>query len=282
MERDIFRFDLQLFAEGDGGADGSAGAAGGEPGGAGDGGAGGGTPSGETGNQAGAGGGQAGGGEEMIPKSQVERAIQARLAQAQRSTGELQRHKTIVDRISSITGQSVEAIEAQLDGLALENEAQRLGVNPQVAQAITQMNTALRQTQATNRQMQLDLEESQLKTNPMFAQALADKDTSARVKEMAMKTGLPLEKAFWLSEGTSYAQNMEKQIEARVTANIQNRMGKGGILTEDTSKFDSLGLDPEELAYCQSTGRDPEEYAALKNMNNIEQYRAHKKKKDKK
>jgi len=264
---DLYRINLQLFADPPGGESGGA-------------------PSGDPGP----GGDPSGGGsgnpppntptERMFTETQMQGAIRARLAEEQKKYADYDSNKNIVDRLAKITGRSAQDIQKELDGLVMETEANQAGMHPVVYQQLNQGAREIESMREENLNIRMDLEESKLMNDPMYS-SLKDKTVNDTVREYARKTGATMEQSFWATQGATTMKQRELEMEQRIKTNLQNQMGHGNIMTEMTEEVKGLGLTADELAYCRQTGKDPADYAAMKNMNSIDAYRAHKKSKQK-
>jgi hypothetical protein len=274
MERKIL-MDLQMFAEGDptgGGAPGGDPTPGGNP-----------SPGGAPGgNETPPTGGSPGGSTpRMFTEEQMQIAIRARLAEEQKKYTDYDRHKGIVERMSKITGRSVDDLETELTGISVQMAAQQTGLPPQVYNQLTQTNNEVKKVKEDNLNMRLSMEETQLKTDPVYASALSDATTLNNVREYAKKMDCSMEQAFWATQGPNQVKQMQREMEQRIKSQYQDKLSRGNILTDVTDEVKSLGLSPTELSFCQERGFDPAEYAALKNSNDIESYRKHKNSKKK-
>lgn len=226
-------------------------------------------------------------GDKTFTQAQVESMIKARIAEAKKSTetqyGDYEKNKAILNRIAQMSGITTEALEQQLEVIEAEAVAKQTGISPQVYQAVKAQQSQIDKLNQDATNYKLDAQEATLKANPLYKDAFSDEDTRGEIRSFAIKTGVTLEQAFWATQGSKGTEQMERDIEQRILTNIQNKMGKGNILSDGGGAVvdKNFGLSPEEVAFYTAQGEDLEDMAALKNMNNIDQFREHKAKKAK-
>lgn len=269
----LWRRNLNPFFDVDPGAGGGAAPAGGDP------------TAGVGGAPAGSTTPSAGGGEESIPKSQVENIVRTRLAEQAASINAKykghDKYKGIVEKMGKLTNKEIDALAQELEAIEIQVGAAQAGVNPQLYQSMITNQNEIKALREDNQRTKMDFEETTLKSNPVYGPAFADESTRTEIRDFAVKTGVTLEQAFWATQGTKRASQIESDTEKRVKASLLDAQARGGIINDTTSAPTDLGLTAQELAYCKETDTDPEDYAAAKNSNSIEAYRAHKKKKGK-
>lgn len=226
-----------------------------------------------------------GAGEESIPKSQVESIIRARIAEQassmQSKYADHDKYKGVVERIAKITQRPVDDLARELEAIELQVGASQVGLPPQVFQEIVNTQNEVKTLKEENQKTKLDNEENALKANPTYATAFGNEESRKEIREFATKTGVSLEQAFWATQGSKQAGQMERDIEQRIMTKLKNNQALGGVINDTSTGATDLGLTPEELAYCRATNMAPEDYAALRGANSITAYRAYKAKRGK-
>lgn len=226
------------------------------------------------------------GGEKNYTQSQVEGMIKARIAEAKASAekqlGEMGKYKGLAEKIAAMTGNTLDSIEEQLAQIEAEAVSKQTGIPAPVYQEMVKTQDRMTKLEKENLEARLDLEETKLMTNPTYS-SLKNDDVRKEVRDLATKSGLTVEQAFWASQGSKGTAQMERDIEQRVLASIQNKAGKGNILSDGggSPADPTYGLSADEIAFYESQGDNLEEMAALKAGNSIDQYRKFKKSKSK-
>jgi len=260
-------FDLQLFGDGGQGDDGGT---------AGDGTGGDGTD-GDTGT-AGTGGGTAGTGganPRTFTQEEVQAAIRGRLAEEQKKYQNYDTYKGLVERISTLTGQTPEAIAVQLEQIETQRriqQQQQQGISPEIAR---QLESTQRESQQTREQLletQYNLEEERLVRDALYA-PLKEEEIKKSVREFAKKNNMTLEQAFWATQGPTRAKQMQTEIEQRVSTSLREKMARGGVLTDDADDGGAGSLTPEQRAAARLMGLSEEEYKASLDSPDLESYR---------
>jgi len=225
--------------------------------------------------------------DKVYTQAQVESMIKTRIAEAKESVqkqyGDHDKYKSLATRLAAMTGNTVDNIEAELEKLEAEAVSKQTGISPQVYQEIKAQQSQLTQLQKDNINFRLDAEEAKLMNNPAYKDGLNKEEIRNEVRDFAEKTGLSVEQAYWATQGVKGTQQMERDIEQRILASINNKTGKGGVISDSggAPSDPNFGLTAEEVAFFTERGDDLEEMAILKGSNGIEAHRAYKKAKAK-
>jgi len=232
------------------------------------------TPSGDTG------GGKAGvatpdGGEKTTyTKDEVSAIVQSRLGD--------DRSRKIIEKMSKQTGLTVEQIEARMDEFdrqqvnkTIKEQAEKAGVDPALLSAVANNHAELKDIRMT---MQLQDMLNDAENYPglnAFKQDVIDE---------AQESNISLKKAYFIVAGSKdNIKQIQREAEQRVINNRQKRAGKDRVQGDSSSGVgDEVDYSDADIAAAKKVHMDVEEYVALRNSDNIDTYRAYKKKKQQK
>jgi hypothetical protein len=222
--------------------------------------------------------------EEMVPKSQVERIVSARVNETNKRYADYdtyksghEKYKGALSKMAKIAGlDSEEALLAQLDLAESRGTLSTAptGTTTPVRQVMDpELKKEIETARNETRDTRFDLEENRLTADPTYAD-LKQPEVKQAVRDYATKNGTNMQTAFWVMYGPTVAKKQVDATEQRVRASLQEQLARGGVITEMTPEIKALGLEPDEIAGAQHMGMTPEFYAGLKNAKTIDDYRA--------
>jgi hypothetical protein len=218
-------------------------------------------------------------GEEMIPKSRVQEIIRQRLAETRAKYQDYETLKGVVSQLEKLTGLTLDQLSQQLAAYEQQLVSRQVGVPPQILGQLDATQREALKAREESLNIRLDLEEERLKNSPLYADLKEDQEVRQAVREYAKRNGVSLEQAYWAVQGPKRVEQIKRETEQRVLADLKAKAAYGGVMGDSSEEIQKLGLTPEELSAARAMGMDPKEYAALKNVDNIEAYRSLKKKK---
>lgn len=210
--------------------------------------------------------------EELIPKSQAQRAIQERLAREKEKMEKLEqessRFKSTMEKIARSSNMTVDQV---VDFVNQQVQGQTPNAGNYNAALEEQVQNTNKVALETRRQM----EEDKLSRDPLYKDYDDIKD---EVREFADSYGIPLEQAYWAVNGPSRAEKLKSETEQKVLQDVKKRRNLGAE-SDATPEIKKLGLNQDELSMAKSVGMSPEEFAAMKNMRGMGDYEDYKSKK---
>lgn len=221
--------------------------------------------------QPGAGAAGDGGAAPKYTDEDVQRIIQGRLKSEKQK---YQLAQSIVDGLTAATGRNPEELYAELQTLMSGVDAgPQPQPDPQLHQAQALATYAGQVALQTHRQMEL----GELKQSPTVYAGLDKEDTVNELVSFANQRGLTLKEAYWQLYGEKRAQEIQREVEQRVLEGVRVRSSLGAE-GDSVAELEKLGLGPDEIAFAKAQGMNPKDYAALKNVKDLDSFRALKKK----
>lgn len=218
-------------------------------------------------------------GEEMIPKSRVQEIIRQRIAETHAKYKDYDTLKGLAEQLEKLTGLDVNTINQQLSAYAQQIVAHQTGIPPQLSSQLDATQREALKAREENLNIRLDLEEERLKNNPLYADLKDNQEVRQAVRDYAKKMGVSLEQAYWAVQGSKRVEQVQRETEQRVLAELQAKAAYGGVMGDSSQEIRDLGLTPDEIGAARLLGMDPKEYAALKKAEDLDAYRSLKSKK---
>lgn len=210
--------------------------------------------------------------EEMISKSQAQKAIQERLAREKQKMEQIKKEsdkfKSTMEQIARSSNMSVEQV---IDYVNQQVEGQ----NPAAGSYNSNLEEEIKNASSVAMETRREMEEDKLSRDPLYKDYDDIKD---EVRDFADTYGMPLEQAYWAVNGPSRAKTLKSETEQKVLQDVKKRRGLGAE-SDATPEIKKLGLSKEELNMAKSVGMEPEEFAAMKGMRGIGDYEEYKSKK---
>lgn len=221
---------------------------------------------------------------DTVDKQSASRAIQAEKAKLkQKYEGQINQYRSVVDRLTKVTGLTPEQLAQRLDAFTQQQQAQQAqqsGLDPQVYQHLNGMANVLQATRAETLKLQRELEKSKLMANPTYADFA---DVEEDVTEYADRFGVSLEQAYWAVNGSKRAEQIAREAEQRAIANRENTRDFSVVSGDRSTGSDSAKFESEEEMLAASIfGLSAEDYKALEKADNIDKWNKYLEKKKRK
>lgn len=213
------------------------------------------------------------GGEEkdtLYTQEQVENAIKTRVSTFNRKLEKMKPYETAVKKISEITGLSVDALIARLQGMSDVEQAKILGVSPQQLALRRQMTESAKAANEQTIKLQRELEEQKMLSDPKYKDYPLYKEEVLELMDENPK--LSMKQAYILAKGEKGTQaavrDAEQRAVAKMTKSSNQRMVKPGITPGKTAPK----IDAATIAAAKRVGMDPAEYAAFANISTLDEF----------
>ncbi|MCU7521935.1 MAG: hypothetical protein HF312_17100 [Ignavibacteria bacterium] len=217
--------------------------------------------------------------EPSYRKEQVQKIVQTRVGTYAKRVQKLQPYKEAVDKICEVTGLNFDSLIGRLTNMTDEEQAKILGVPvAQIAQA-RQTRVTIAKEQGKNQSLQRQLEETQLKSDPKFHDYDLFKEEIDELLDENPK--LSIKQAYLLAKGDVALDVAARDGEQRAIARRVKTAQTKKVVNTGNSNAVSNGpkLSPQVVQAAKRIGMDPVEYAKYQGIDNIDAYRASKKKK---
>lgn len=221
---------------------------------------------------------------DLLDQEKEEKTVPLKALEAERkkwqerlNDPELAKAKALVDLLKQTTGKDLDTIQRELEQ-AQVNRYIDSGVDPQMAQHLVIQQRQMSELNKMLAKQKRDIEIAELKNKPLFKDIELYRE---EVETYADRTGMSLKNAFLDLYGETLYQDMERQIEQRVLANIQKRQSKKVDTTQSsqTKAHPRVKLTADEEAIARAAGMTAVEYAAMKKISTPDQYQKFKAKK---
>lgn len=213
------------------------------------------------------------GGEEkdtLYTQEQVENAIKTRVSTFNRKLEKMKPYETAVKKISEITGLSVDALIARLQGMSDVEQAKILGVSPQQLALRRQMTESTKAANEQTIKLQRELEEQKMLSDPKYKDYPLYKEEVLELMDENPK--LSMKQAYILAKGEKGTQaavrDAEQRAVAKMTKSSNQRIVKPGVTPGKTAPK----IDAATIAAAKRVGMDPAEYAAFANISTLDEF----------
>lgn len=203
--------------------------------------------------------------EGYIPKEKVSEIIRQRVNKLNEKYKNYNKYQQAMNKLIQMSGLTEEQFYTQLERLELQQKAQQLGVSPEIVKQIEESQRAVEEARRTTLNMKYEMEEAQLKSNPLYEDYDSVKD---QVREVAERTGMSLEQAYWATYGPQLLQKQTKMTEQRVNHNQRYKYKRDSVEIDGGSKMDknpAAKLSESEIRMASKLGMSPDEYALYNN-----------------
>lgn len=214
--------------------------------------------------------------EPSYKKSQVESIVKTRVGTLNRRIDKLQNFKKAVDKMCEITGLDFEKLANRLETMTVEEQAKILGMTPQQIRDAQQSRAEVAKERGVNQTLARQLEEQKLMADPKFSDFDLYKDEIDELIEENPK--LTLKQAYLLAKGDTAVTSAARDAEQRALAKQVNSQKKGVVKPVGSSGKSGTKLSAEVVSAAKAVGMDPVEYAKYQSIDNLDSYRASKKK----
>lgn len=204
--------------------------------------------------------------ENYIPKEKVSEIVRQRVNELNKKYSNYETYKSTIDKLIKLSGLTEEQFFKQLEQVELQQQAQQMGVSPEIARQIQESQRAAEMARQQALEMKYAIEEQQLIQNPMYKEVY-DK-VKDEIREFANKTGTSLEQALWAIKGKELAEYQTKMTEHRVQHNYQYKQQRNTVENEGGAKTPNnpgASLSDYERRIAQEMGMSPDEYALYAN-----------------
>ena len=212
----------------------------------------------------------------LYTKRDVETMIRGRL-EAERAKLEKQYAdapvlRSLAERLQRTTGMTADQIIARIDQYMQAESARRMGLSPQVADEIYSARSLAEQNRLETLNLRMDLEERDILNDPYFVGYNEIRD---KVREMSLKTGMSLKKAYAaLTVGDPKIEaQRQREAEARLQHSIRQKAGRGTVAGDSPKGGQKLEYTPEQETAAKIFGMDIEEYLISEKSRDIDEYR---------
>lgn len=211
----------------------------------------------------------------MYSKEQVQAIIRTRVANMEKKIEKLRQAETAIDRIAEVSGLSREQLIIRLNNMSDEEQAKILGVPVEQVANMRLARAAQIEQEKQIKKLNRQLEMTELKADKRYADIdLFMDDVLNKVEE---HPSLSLKDAYVLVKGELGIDAKIRDAEQRAV-NSQAK-AKSKVLVNPVGNAQDQVKKPDKqlLANASRVGMDANEYAAFKNIDNIDAYRAYKK-----
>lgn len=211
----------------------------------------------------------------MYSKEQVQAIIRTRVANMEKKIERLRQAETAIDRIAEVSGLSREQLITRLNNMSDEEQAKILGVPVEQVANMRLARAAQIEQEKQIKKLNRQLEMTELKADKRYADIdLFMDDVLNKVEE---HPSLSLKDAYVLVKGELGIDAKIRDAEQRAV-NSQAK-AKSKVLVNPVGNAQDQVKKPDKqlLANASRVGMDANEYAAFKNIDNIDAYRAYKK-----
>lgn len=212
--------------------------------------------------------------DKKYSKAEVSAMIQSRLGE--------DKSRKIIEKMSKQTGLTVEQLEARIEEFdrqqldkQIKDQAEKAGVDPALLSAVANQHADLRDIKMT---MQLQDMLNNVEDYPGL------KSFKQEVIDEAQSLGIPLKKAYFIVAGSKdNIKQIQREAEQRVINDRQKRAGKDRVQGDSSSGVGGeVEYSDADIAAAKKVRMDVEEYVAVRDSQNIDDYRNFKKKKQQK
>jgi hypothetical protein len=190
--------------------------------------------------------------EEVKPKGKEQdataRAVMAERNKWKAKLEEANKGNPLLQKLMQLTGiTNMEQLQTRLDAAEAATIAKSQNITPEQAQIQLQQQRQHEQMQQELRNLKYENEAQKLMQDPFFADL---SDHRQEFQEIADRTGLTLEEVYMSKRGKVRMKEMEREIEARVTANQSKKQKAKVDTTGDGTKVQSpkVDLSPDLMA----------------------------------
>jgi hypothetical protein len=211
----------------------------------------------------------------MYSKEQVQAIIRTRVANMEKKIEKLRQAETAIDRIAEVSGLSREQLIIRLNNMSDEEQAKILGIPAEQVANMRLARKAQIEQEKQIKKLNRQLEMTELKADKRYADIdLFMDDVLNKVEE---HPSLSLKDAYVLVKGELGIDAKIRDAEQRAV-NSQAK-AKSKVLVNPVGNAQDQVKKPDKqlLANASRVGMDANEYAAFKNIDNIDAYRAYKK-----
>lgn len=213
--------------------------------------------------------------EVTYKKDQVEKIVSTRVNTLNKRNEKLIQYKAAVDNICEITGLDFDTLTKKLTGMSPQEQAAVLGVTVEQAQAAQHTRKLEKTVLTENQRLTRQIEEKDLRADKRYSDYDIFKEEINDFLEENPK--LSLKQAYLLVKGDVALEAAARDAEQAAIARQVNASNKGivkpGGTTGPTTKL-SAGV----VSAAKAVGMDPVEYANYSKVDNLDAYRAMKKK----
>lgn len=211
----------------------------------------------------------------MYSKEQVQSIIRTRVANMEKKIEKLRQAETAIDRIAEVSGLSREQLIMRLNNMSDEEQAKILGVPAEQVANMRLARTAQIEQEKQIKKLNRQLEMTELKADKKYADIdLFMDDVLNKVEE---HPSLSLKDAYVLVKGELGIDAKIRDAEQRAVNSQAKAKTKGLVNPVGNAQEQIKKPDKQLITNAARVGMDANEYAAFKNIDNIEQYRAYKK-----
>jgi len=214
--------------------------------------------------------------EPTYKKGQVESIVKTRVGTLQKKIDRLTGFQKAVDKLCEITGLNFDALTARLENMSIDQQAQILGKTPD---EVRQVREAQKEQVAANGKLQSmtrQLEEQTLKSDVKFHDFDLYKEEIDELVQDNPK--LSLKQAYMLAKGDTAIIAASRDAEQRAIAKAVNMRSKGVVSPIGGVGDKGMKLDAATISAAKSIGMDPLEYKKYQSIDNLDAFRASKKK----
>lgn len=211
----------------------------------------------------------------MYSKEQVQSIIRTRVANMEKKIEKLRQAETAIDRIAEVSGLSREQLITRLNNMSDAEQAKILGIPAEQVANMRVARTAQIEQEKQIKKLNRQLEMTELKADKKYADIdLFMDDVLNKVEE---HPSLSLKDAYVLVKGELGIDAKVRDAEQRAVNSQAKAKAKGLVNPVGNAQDQVKKPDKQLLTNASRVGMDANEYAAFKNIDNIEQYRAYKK-----
>jgi len=199
--------------------------------------------------------------QEFIPKADVQKIVSKRVNELNEKYSDYDKYKQNMERLIKMSGLTEDQFYKQLEEVEIQSKAKQMGVSPEVAKQMEESQRALQEAQKTTLDMKYQMEEQALQSNPLYEDYDKVKD---EVRELASKSGMSLEQAYWATNGPSLVEKQTKLTEQRVSHNNKYKQQRGTVENEGNDKTPptpGASLTDAQKKMAEQLGMSADEYA---------------------
>lgn len=214
--------------------------------------------------------------EVTYKKGQVEAIVKTRVNTLQKRINKLEGFKTAVDRMCELTGMDFNKLAHRLENMTIEEQASILGIPVEQVKSSRAAQIEVARERGKTQTLERQLEEQKLKLDPKFSDLDLYKEEIDELIDENPK--LSIKQAYLLAKGDTAIDSVARDAEQRAIAKTVNSQKKGVVKPVGGIGKSSGKLSQEVISAAKLVGMDPVDYAKFQGIDNIEAYRASKKK----
>lgn len=214
----------------------------------------------------------------LYDKQSVQKIVRTRVATYQKKMEKMAPFKSAVDKICEITGLDPDSLVGRLEAMTDDEQAKILGMNVNQVRQARQARSQLQATEGKTRSLQREMDITKLKADARFAdydlfkeeiEDMLDDNPKLSVKQayLAVKGDMAL---------TSSAREAEQRTVEKSVIARQKGLVKPGSAGQNRA---TPKLSNDILMAARKVGMDPAEYAKYQGVDNLDSFRASRKKK---